>query len=246
MSNNAPSVVFFTVTRSKDYNYLLGSIEHHAKMGRHVVLDTTMPGENPKQFRNLPPSVTWIHEPLYGSGWKEFRFVAASQRALNAAMDMKPDVLIWLDSDEFFSESIISEVIPHALYSIVDTISIHWKKDGHPYMFGESEWHTKIWPRWVNLRVGLNLAWPVHKDYNGNPEHHAILHVNPSSSKMRVLGPYRHHLHYAIGPNRDDEDTARTTIQGWAEGGKRLPDVDWPAKMDLWRSKGIEPIESFL
>lgn len=241
-----PTIAFFTVTRSRDYDYVLGSIEHHARMGQHVVLDTTLPGDGPKTFRGLPPSVTWFHEPLYGNGWKEFRFVAASQRALDVATNLKTDILVWLDSDDFFTDSFLSDVVPHAMYAAVEIMCVHWKKDGHPYIFGESEWHTKAWPRWMNLRVGLNLAWPQHKDYNGNPEHHALLHIAPSAPRMRVLSPCRHHVHYAIGPNKDDEETAKTTVDGWERGGKRIPDVEWPAKLALWKFKNIRPSESFL
>lgn len=246
MANIHPTVSFFTVTRSRDYDYLLGSIEHHAEMGKHLVLDTTIPEDNPRTFKNLPPSVTWIHEPLYGCGWKDFRFVAASQKAMALALDFKSDVLIWLDSDEFFTLSIMDDVVPHALYSIVEAMNIHWKKDGHAYMYGESEWHNKIWPRWSNPRIGLNLAWPKHKDYNGNPEHHALLYDVPGVSKIRIPGLYRNHVHYCIGPNKDDDETGRTTIEGWDRGGRRVPDVGWPAKLALWRDKGIKPSDSFL
>lgn len=243
---SGPTVAFFTVTRSKEYDYLLGSIEHHAGIGKHVVLDTTIPEESPKKFKNLPSTVTWVHEPIYGSGWKNFRFQSASQRALSLATELKTDVLAWLDSDDFYVSSITDEVIPHALHSIVELTYIHWKQDGHPYIFGESEWHRKFWPRWANLYVGLNLAWPKHKDYNGNPEHHALLYDTPGFPKMRIPGLYRNHIHYCLGPNKDDDETGRTTIDGWGRGGYRVPDVVWPAKLALWRDRGIKPSEAFL
>lgn len=241
-----PTIAFFTVTRSRDYDYVLGSIEHHARMGRHVILDTTLPEHGPKTFRGLPPSVTWIHEPIYGCGWKEFRYVASSQRALEVAASLKTDVLVWLDSDEFFSEDFLEDVAPQALFAVIEVQCIHWRKDGHSYLFGESEWHTRIWPRWANLRVGINSAWAEHKDYNGNPEHHAIVHVAPNLPKMKILSPCHHHVHYAVGAGRDDDETAQTTVDGWQGGGRRVPDVAWPAKLALWRFKGINPSESFL
>jgi hypothetical protein len=41
-----PSVCFVTVCGGgEDYEYLLGSIEHHATMGDHVVLDTSLDGQ---------------------------------------------------------------------------------------------------------------------------------------------------------------------------------------------------------
>lgn len=240
-----PSVVFFTVTRSIDYDLLLGSIEHHALLGRHVVLDTTMPMDGPRSFKNLPSTVTWIHEPVYGSGWKEFRYVAAAQRALAVALAFKPDVLGWLDSDEFLAELVLEDVVPQALHAVVDLMVFHWKRDGHAYMYGESEWHARLWPAWAGVTIGKNLAWPQHTDYNGNPEHHAVPYVPPNVPRLRIPGPYRHHVHYAIGPKMEDEETAATTISGWASGGHRIPDVEWPAKLALWRSRGIRPSEAF-
>ena len=68
-----PSVCFFTVCGGgEDYEFLLGQLWHHAMMGEHVVLDTT-PAPEAKTFRNIPPTVRWVHEPIYGRGWQNFK-----------------------------------------------------------------------------------------------------------------------------------------------------------------------------
>jgi len=239
------SVVFFTVTRSRDYDYLLGSIEQHAEMGRHLVLDTTFPPEEAIKFNKLPNTVRWIHEPVYGSGWKEFRLRTAAERARVLAGGMGADVLVYMDSDDFYTPESKNNLFPHALDAIVEIQYTHWRKDGYPYIFGESEWHKKLWPSWGDTIIGLNSAWHCHKDYNGNPEHHALAYDPTNIPMIRVLGNFRHHVHYAIGPNADDDETARTTISGWPDKGFRVPSVPWPPKLALWRDKGIRPSEFF-
>ena len=134
-------VAFFTVCGGgEDYEYLLGSIEHHATMGHHLVLDTT-PTHRARTFKHLPSSVGWIHAPDYGSGWDKFRFVGALREAVRYAIEaFDPAVLVQLDSDDFFSV----EAEPLFIVGcsvVVETQYVHWMKNGEPYLFGESEWH---------------------------------------------------------------------------------------------------------
>jgi hypothetical protein len=65
----------------EDYEFLLGAIEHHAKLGMHLVLDTTPLNRGARSFRNLPGSVLWVYEPNFGAGWGEFKFATALNRA---------------------------------------------------------------------------------------------------------------------------------------------------------------------
>lgn len=239
-----PRVCFFTVTCSDDYDFLLGSIERHAEMGRHLVLDTSPPDKAVK-FSRLPESVQWVHEPNYGSGWKEFKLRTAVERACELARNLEGDVLIYLDSDEFYSLDSPQNLFPLGLEFMVWVNYTHWRKDGLPYMFGESEWHPRLWPRAGAVRVVANTAWQGHPAYNGNPEHHPVVHPPEGLSSIRAPGNFRHHLHYALGVKADEEETAKTTISGWPNEGVRVPMVPWPAKLTLWKNKGIRPSESF-
>jgi hypothetical protein len=238
-----PSACFFTVCGGgDDYEFLLGAIEHHAEMGRHLVLDTTPP-ERAVRFSRLPKSVVWIHEPRYGHGWKDFRLKTAVGRAMNLAQELKTDVLIYLDSDEFYTPDSPAALFPLAVDTMLEVNYVHWKRDGYPYVFGETEWHPKIWPSSSGVEIVNNTFWPQHPHYNGNPEHHATVKAPPGMARIRVPGNFRHHLHYAVGQKCDE--TAKTTIAGWPDGGVRVPPILWPEKLALWRDTGIRPSESF-
>jgi hypothetical protein len=233
-------VCFFTVTHEADYDYLLGSIRHHAKMGRHLVLDTS---EKAPMLRNLPSTVVWVHEPLYGSGWKTFRLRTALERAMNLALGLGPEILVYLDSDEFYSLESANNLFPLARRAALDLPIIHWCRDGIPRMFGPSEWHVRVWPSWARVRIAENEAWKVHPQYNGNPEHHAVVVVPPDVPVLRVPGLFLNHLHYFIG-DKDDE-VARQTIDGWPDRGHPVPAVDLPWPIQVWREKNVRPRESF-
>ena len=242
----AVSTAFFTVCGGgEDYEFLLGAIEHHAEMGRHLVLDAT-PAESARSFKRLPASVRWIHEPLYGHGWKEFKQKTALMRAMSLAKEFGADVLVSLDSDEFYASGSVEGLFPHAIEAMLEVNYSHWMPDGAPYMFGESEWHRRLWPARSEAAIGLNLAWPKHPSYNGNPEHHALANPAPGMRILRVPGNFRQHLHYALGKKKEDDEIAKSTISGWPGQGCPVPPVPWPAKLALWRDRGVPPSEFFL
>ena len=234
------NAVFFTVTCEADYDYLLGSIWHHARMGRHLVLDTSPKAPT---LRNLPPTVRWIHEPLYGEGWKTFRFRTALERALNLALEMNPEVLVSLDSDDFYAPDSPDRLFPLARGAMLETPYIHWCKDGVPRMFGASEWHPRIWPAWAAVRILENEAWKAHPQYNGNPEHHAIVSAPADLPTLRVPGLYRNHVHYLVG--QKDDEVARQTIDGWPDKGHAVPGVALPLPIELWFKRGTRPSLAF-
>lgn len=240
-----PKVAFFTVTHHGDYDFLLGSIEHHAEMGRHLVLDTSPEGQA-KKFRRLPSSVVWVHEPFFGQGWKKFKSRSAVLRAHQLARGLDSDIVVYLDSDDFYSHDAVQGLFPYAQEAMVEVQYTHWLPNGLPYMFGESEWHGRLWPRNSDVQIALNVDWVKHPKYNGNPELHQVP-VRPSSLPLlRVPGNFRHHLHYAVGPKAAETEIAEATIDGWPGGGKRVPLVPWPSKLRLWKENGTLPSEFFL
>lgn len=235
------NVCFFTVTCAADYDHLLGSIWRHAKMGRHLVLDTSpaLP-----QLHDLPPSVRWVHEPFYGEGWKTFRLRTAVERAMTLARQMGPEILVYLDSDEFYTPESAELLFPLAREAMLEVPCIHWQRDGRPRLFGPSEWHPRIWPSWAGVRIVENEAWKAHPSYNGNPEHHAIVSGPPELPVLRVPGLFRNHVHHLVG-DKDDE-VARQTVDGWPDRGVPVPRVELPYPIELWFKKGIRPSGAFL
>lgn len=239
-----PSVAFFTTTHYKDYDFLLGSIEHHAEMGFHLVLDTT-PNNMVERFKRLPDTVRWVHEPFYGSGWQHFRMRTAVERAMTLAREFDTDVLASLDSDEFYTKDSVERLFPYAAKDVVSVHCTHWKSDGLPYMFGESEWHLRLWPAQCDVKIALNVDWTKHASYNGNPEHHPVPVPPPSYQEIRVPGAFHHHLHYAMSQKALEQEPANQTISGWPDKGTRIPMVAWPVKMRTWRTQGIRPSEYY-
>jgi len=239
-----PSVCFFTVCGGReDYDFLLGGIWHHAKMGTHLVLDTCL---KPKSFRGLPSGVRWINEPIYGSGWKKFKLRTAVERAKMLALESKANILVYLDSDEFFSLDSEEWLFPLANDRAVEVKNVHWKTDFNPYEFGNSEWHLRVWPSKMDVQIARNEAWLVHPRYNGNPEHHPVPVLPKGVYPIRAHGSFHHHLHYAIGSKTQETEVAEATIQGWPDHGKILTKVDWPGPLALWRDKNIAPSSYFL
>lgn len=238
------SAAFFTVVYYKDYDFLLGLIEHHAQMGLHLVLDTSPPSEA-ITFSNLPETVTWIHEPLYGQGWREFRLRTAVESAMRRARDLKTDILVYLDSDEFYIQESAKFLFPWAHNAMVEVGNVHWKRDGCAYVFGPSEWHCRLWPRDADVEIATNVAWQNHPMYNGNPEHHPVPVAPVGMPVIRVYGEYRQHLHYALGAKAFEEETADNTIDGWPDKGKQVTPAPLPERMRLWRDEGLRPSEAF-
>lgn len=237
---------FFTVCGGgEDYEFLLGSLWHHAEMGNHVVLDTTPEGQQ-RTFRNLPPHVIWIYEPKYGQGWKEFRFRDALTRAAGLAKNYG-DVVICLDCDEFYSRS-IKWILEDAAQNPLYVETIHWRYDPagivRPYMFGESEWHLRMWPAKAEVSFPPNEVWVTHPNYNGNDHHHAVPRFPAGTEILKAPGLYHHHVHHALGEkSRDDSDASRT-IPNWGCGVKTIP-VKWPTLLATWREAGIRPSTHF-
>jgi hypothetical protein len=244
MTGTKPSVCFFTVVHYKDYDFLLGAIEHHAEMGKHLVLDTS-PMEHAKRFRKLPSSVLWINAPFYGSGWREFQLRTAVVDAMRSARLLGCEVLVYLDSDEFYAKESVDNLFPWAKEAMVEIQYVHWKRDGHAYTFGPSEWHCRLWPSDADVRIAENQAWKKHPKYNGNSEHHPVPVQPVGLPVIRVYGPFRHHLHYALGPKALDEETAENTIDGWPNGDQ-VSAPPLPEKLLAWKEKGVLPSEAFL
>jgi hypothetical protein len=240
-----PKVAFFTVCGGgEDYEFLLGAIEHHAEMGSHLVLDTAPP-ELYKRFTNLPESVLWIHDPSFGHGWKTFRLRSAVERAMSKARHLDADVLVYLDSDEFYCKDAVEDLFPHAMGAMVEIQCVHWRRDGNPYVFGESEWHPRLWPRCAKVQISANTAWTKHPQYNGNPEHHPVPVPPVGLPRVRIEGHYRHHLHYTLGQKANDEQTAVDTIDGWPDQGSKVPRKPWPPKLQRWKDVGESPSRYF-
>lgn len=236
---------FFTVVYHKDYDYLLGAIEQHAEMGPHLVLDTSAPNDA-KRFTRLPKSVIWIHEPFYGEGWKEFRLRSAVESALHKARLLDADILVYLDSDEFYTKESVEMLFPWAEKAMVEVQYVHWLPDGNPYTFGASEWHPRLWPRQSAVDIAANIAWQHHPAYNGNPEHHPVPWPPSGLQTIRVYGAFRHHVHYGIGPKVQDLETAKTTIDGWPDAKTPVPAPPLPERLRQWRDESLRPSEAFL
>jgi hypothetical protein len=237
MGDRRPNVAFFTVCGGgDDYDFLLGGIEHHAQIGSHLVLDTTPPPKA-KTFRNLPSTVRWVYEPIYGHGWEEFRYKSALERAIQLANEFDPDVMVYLDSDEFFV--LDDGVIDLALVYALQVKTITWKADGKAYDCGDSEWHTRVWPGRAEVRVCINTAWLNHPAYNGNPEHHPV--VDTDAPLVRVEEHIHHHLHYAVGDKANELRNAIDTIPKFFEGAVEVPSVAWPAPLWRWKNEGVRP-----
>lgn len=236
---------FFSVVYHKDYDYLLGSIEQHAEMGPHLVIDTS-PSSEAKRFPKLPKSVIWVNEPFYGEGWKEFRLRSAVESAMNKARFLDADVLVYLDADEFFTLEAVQNLFPYAEKALVEIQCAHWMPDGKPYTFGASEWHPRLWPRSATVEIAVNIAWQKHTAYNGNPEHHPVPWPMPPLQRDRVYGAFWHHVHYGIGPKVADLETARTTIDGWPDNKTEVPATPLPERLRQWKENGIKPSEAFL
>lgn len=235
-----PDLCFVTVCGGgEDYEFLLGSIEHHARMGRHLVLDTTPP-ELARTF-NLPDSVIWRHMPNYGAGWKEFRLRTALEDALELAkLNTDAKVLAVLDCDEFYAPECENWVFPLGMDRMVEVKTVTWKPDGKAYDMGESEWHRRVWPSWMKVAILQNEAWIGHPQYNGNPEHHPIAH--PDGDIVRAIGNLHHHVHYAIGKKAGETETADTTIDGWKTGGAVIEtEIPWPDRLAHWHVEGVPP-----
>lgn len=224
----------------EDYDFLLGSIEHHAEMGQHLVLDTT-PVDRARRFK-LPKSVIWRHHPDYGAGWKEFKLRTALEDAIRIARhETDASVLAILDCDEFYAPECMDLAFKVGLHRMVELKTVTWKPDGKAYDMGDSEWHRRVWPSGMDVKILRNEAWVQHPQYNGNPEHHPVASPPNGDLLYRVHGQLHHHVHYAIGAKAHETETAETTIDGWKSGAVEVPHVPWPVRLRVWRETGERP-----
>lgn len=234
---------FFTVCGGgEDYEFLLGSIEHHATMGRHVVLDTT-PLDRSRSFRLLPKSVIWIYEPIYGAGWHEFRYRDALAQASRVARNFG-DVLVHTDSDEYWDRNLL-EILEVARKNPLNIQTAHWRKDGLLHLYGDSEWHIRIWPASEEVIFPVNSAWLAHPDYNGNDQHHAVASFRPDLGIVRMDSIFHYHVHHALGEKSSDETVARQTIPNWEQGTVAPGEHSWPERLKMWRDFGVRPSSAF-
>lgn len=234
-------LAFFTVCGGgEDYEFLLGSIDHHSRMGNHLVLDTT-PKHLARKFSNLPRSVKWIHDPNYGSGWDKFRFVDALQDAQKRAIEVfNPSALAQLDSDDFYVEE-AEPLFVLGSSVVVETQYVHWMKNQEPYLFGESEWHRRIWPAGRGVTIERDPGWAQSRVFDGNPDTHPRVVVPEQVPVMRFDGLFRHHVHFALGTKADDHRIAETSISGWPHGKRIVDRRPWPDKLTLWKERGMLP-----
>lgn len=252
-------ITFFTVCGGgEEYEFLLGGIEHHARVGRHLVLDVS---PEPRGIAHLPASVFWSRSADdFGSGdWRTFRMVSALEEARRLALACFPDTdfLVHLDCDEYYDVEILSALLRHYEAPPIETPriftfeTIHWvDRPGlppQPLRFGPSEIHMRAWDVRVPIRAIRNTAWPVSPKYNGNPEHHPILSAPPGSIFDAVKFPRmaHYHLHYALGQKRFRTETAEATIDGWPNGTPIDLVCPWPDPLRAWGGAGILPSSRF-
>lgn len=233
-----PKACFFTVCGGQeDYEFLLAVLEHHSKLGRCLVLDTTPPSRQ-RHFRFLPRGVVWIHEPDFGAGWKTFRCRHAVARASQLARNFG-DVVVYTDSDEFWSP-VVEELFETALGGPVEVRRTHWKRDGNAYLFKEPEWHVRLWPANEEVYFPVNDAWLSHKDYDGNSDRHPVACFRPGLAPVRSEMICHHHVHHLVGKKAEDDMTARSTIADWDQGEK-VGGLELPRPLALWKDFGVKP-----
>lgn len=246
-------ITFFTVCGGgEEYDFLLGSIEYHASVGRHLVLDVS---PEPLDFRRLPDSVSWFRDRdgTYRSGdWKTFRMATALEDARRLALASWPDTefLVHLDCDEYYDVESLRTILGADPFGIeIPRIfvfeTIHWR-DGRALRFGPSEWHMRAWDVRAKVEVIRNLSWEVSPKYNGNSEHHPILSAKSKVfQEVRVANPTHYHLHYAVGTKKDFTETAEATIDGWPNGTVVEGACPWPDPVRQWAENKVRPSVRF-
>jgi hypothetical protein len=229
-------VVFFTICGGpnreyveREYNFLFGSMEHHAQMGRHVVLDNSPP-EHAIRFQKLPKSVTWVYEPIYGHGKEVLRMISAVRRASSIARAMNADINVYTDCDEFWSLNSETGLWPTAAECLTEVPTLHVDIKGNHYYF-DREWHRRAW----SGRKG-EVVFPMSDDphFVGNREDHPIAFPVGELSLKRVAGHFHHHMKCFIGGG------------GYYDDGVPIKDPPvWPEPLRLWKEQGIPPMEKF-
>lgn len=219
----------------EEYNYLFGSMAHHANIGSHVVLDTSPP-QWAIQPKNLPASVQWHYEPIYGHGLANFRGQDAIDRAIAIARQLDISVIVHLDCDEFFTPN-IADLFPMALNNIIAVKAYHWYPDVKAYEF--NDWKRRLGPAKDGIHMGLNVSWAKHPKYNGNPQNHSFL---SGFKAIRVDGVFLHHVPKAVGKKHDLRNPGTKIAMPWVTP---LDPVPWPEDLELWRTKGVPPSDKY-
>lgn len=247
-------ICFFTVCGGgEEYDFVLGSIEHHARIGKHLVLDVSLEQGSVDQGK-LPPSVHWAYGggDNWGSGdWKTFKLASALEYARRVALACFPETefLVHLDCDEYFDVDALADLFDRNQGELVPRTfvfeTIHWR-DGRALRFGPSEWHMRAWDVRADVGVIRNSAWEASSKYNGNPEHHPILTPKQKIfQEVRVLSPMHYHLHYAVGAKKHFTETAEATIDGWPAGIPLEGACPWPDPVRRWAESGVGPSRSY-
>jgi hypothetical protein len=187
-----------------------------------------------------------MHAPFYGAGWGNVKLRTAVEDAMKNASLLGSDIMVYLDADEFYTKESVEQLFPWAQKAMVEVQYVHWKPDGKAYVFGPSEWHSRLWPTGRLAEIAKNMAWQAHPKYDGNPEHHPVPVPPAGLPVIRVYGEFRHHLHYAFGPKAADLETAVNTIDGWPDAGRQVGSPELPERLKAWRDKGVPPREAFL
>lgn len=227
---------------SSDYDFLLGCLDRNLAFAPMLVLDTTPPALA-RKFA-LPSSVTWIHKPDYGHGWKEFRFRDALNDAIAMAEKEEPDVICHIDADEYFGAG-IWRALELAERYVVEVKTLHHLNPREALDF-PGEWHRRLWPAGMGVKITRNVMWEESPHYNQNPQYHPAHEIPPGMEVVREPRAPHHHLHYALGEKANDFESAKNSIQGWPDAGVRVPIGDpWPIPILLWKEKGILPSRAF-
>ncbi len=235
-------IVFFTICGGesqevvdRQYNFLLGSMAHHAQMGRHVVLDNS-PESFHKTFTKLPSSVTWIYEPIYGHGNKYLRQMDALNRAHNVAKTMTPEAIVYTDCDEFWTLGLVDLLKREVKNSLLTIPTIHVDINGEHYFFPH-EYHRRAWDGSMDVTFPYNKADPKEFDnptFEGNPQRHAIACPALGMTMKQVDDYVHHHMKCFINGG------------GSWHLGTKIGKPEWPEELKLWKEKGILPIAKYL
>lgn len=222
----------------EEYNYLLGSIRYHATMGIHVVIDTC-----PQQWaikpKNLPSTVQWYHEPIYGFGQSNYRLQDATKRGIDIARTARVDVVAILDCDEFYDKLSGTDLFPKATDKILNINTYHWYPDLKGY--DHQDYHRRVGPAKEGLHMGRNYAWIEHPNYNGNPQDHCFL--SGPWPVVKVEGIYHHHVPKAVGRKHFIRYPGKAIDMPCAAPIRPIP---WPDDLAMWRDRGLQPIEKYL
>jgi hypothetical protein len=157
---------------------------------------------------------------------------------------LDPAVIIQLDSDDFFTPN-FEAILPTAARHVVELQYVHWLSDGRAYLYGESEWHRRVWPGGRQVRFCRSRSWQKHPKYNGNPDAHPELDIPEKLEVVRSGVLCRHHVHFAIGAKMHDTMIAEQSITGWPHGRMEVGPVPWPRRLASWRGEGVKPSEAF-